>query len=83
MKRIPNTLYMDGYDDCLVGHIERFGQPLIACYDKARVLHKLEQDGMTADEAIEFFYFNQIGAWVGEYSPCFLDVEDNQDETDS
>ena len=63
---------MDGFDNCLVGVVERFGQNAIACYDKAKVLKKLEKEGMSANEAEEFFYFNQLGSWVGENTPCFL-----------
>jgi hypothetical protein len=65
---------MDGYDDCIVGVIERFGQDPVVCYDKEKVLKKLEADGMSRDEAVEWFYFNQIGAWVGETTPCFLSI---------
>ena len=63
---------MDGYDDCIVGVVERFGMEPIVCYDKEKVLMSLESQGMDRDEAEEWFYFNQIGAWVGEYTPCFL-----------
>jgi|11BtaG_2_1085332.scaffolds.fasta_scaffold00084_10 hypothetical protein len=65
-------LLMDGYDDCLVGVVERFGQNPILCYSKDRVLRKLESDEMSRDEAEEFFYYNQIGAWWGDGTPCFL-----------
>ena len=65
---------MDGYDDCIIGIVERFGQETIICYDKDAVLLKLQNDGMSYDEAEEFFYFNQIGSWVGEKTPCFLTV---------
>jgi len=27
---------------------------------------------MTEDEAVDFFYFNQAGAWMGDTTPCFL-----------
>ena len=63
---------MDGYDDCIVGIVERFGQDPIICYDKEAVLRKMQQDGMDEEEAVEFFYFNQIGSWVGERTPCFI-----------
>ena len=63
---------MNGYDDCIVGVVERFGQNPIVCYDKEKVIQRLETDGCTRDEAEEFFYFNQIGAWVGDSTPCFL-----------
>jgi hypothetical protein len=65
-------LTMDGYDDCIAGVVERFGQEPIVCYDKEKVLCRLESDGMDRNEAEEFFYFNQIGAWVGDSTPCFL-----------
>lgn len=65
-------LTMNGYDDCIVGIVERFGQNPIVCYDKEKVIQNLEADGCTSGEAEEFFYFNQIGAWVGDDSPCFL-----------
>jgi len=65
-------LIMDGYDDCIVGVVERFGQNPIVCYDREKVICRLELDGMDRDEAEEFFQFNQIGAWMGDSTPCFL-----------
>ena len=65
-------LTMDGYDDCIVGVVERYGQKPIVCYDKEKVLQRLESEGCDRDEAEEFFYFNQIGAWAGDSTPCFL-----------
>ena len=71
---------MDGYDDCIVGVVERSGQEPILCYEKEKVLCKLESQGMNRDEAEEFFYFNQIGAWMGDSTPCFLSKELDKDE---
>jgi hypothetical protein len=67
-----DILLMDGYDDCVVGVVEQFGRPPIVCYDRELVIRKLMEDGMTQEEAEEFFEFNQIGAWVGDRTPCFL-----------
>ena len=67
-----DLMSMDGYDDCIVGVVERFGQDPILCYDKEMVICQLESDGLTRHEAEEFFYFNQIGGWVGDSTPCFL-----------
>ena len=64
-------LKMDGYDDCIVGIVEQFGRPDIICYDKRKVLDKLREE-MSEEEAEEFFYFNQIGSYVGETTPCFI-----------
>jgi hypothetical protein len=67
-----DILLMDGYDDCVVGVVEQFGRPPIVCYDREKVIRKMVADGMTYEEAEEFFEYNQIGAWVGDRTPCFL-----------
>ena len=71
-------LTMDGYDDCIVGVVERFGQEPIFCYNKEKIIQSLQSDGASRDEAEEFFYFNQIGAWMGDSTPCFISLtQDN------
>ena len=32
----------------------------------------MERDGMTRDDAEEFFQFNTVGSWVGEKTPIFI-----------
>lgn len=65
-------LFMDGYDDCIAGVVEQFGRPPIVCYNKSKILEKMMNDGMEEMDAIEFFEYNQIGAYVGEGTPCFI-----------
>jgi len=67
-----DLLFMDGYDDCIVGICERAGQPPVVAYDRGKVIGKLMGDGMTYEEAEEFFGFNQVGAWLGDSTPCFI-----------
>lgn len=69
---IDEAMLMDGYDDCVAGIVERFNQPPIVCYDKTKVLLKLTKEGMSPEQALEYFEFNQLGAWVGERTPCFI-----------
>ena len=64
-------LFADGFDDALVGYIERAGMPSIACYDKYKCVDILAED-MDFEEALEYFYFNVLGSYVGENTPCFL-----------
>ena len=66
-----DMLFADGFDDALVGYIERAGMSSIACYDKDKCIEILAKD-MTYEEAVEYFYFNTAGAYVGENTPCFL-----------
>jgi hypothetical protein len=65
-------LMMDGYDDCIIGVVEQFGRPPIVCYNRELVIRKLMDEGMSEEESIEFFEYNQIGAWVGDYTLCFI-----------
>jgi hypothetical protein len=47
----------------------------IVVYDSAKVIDILiERDGMTHEEAEEFFSFNIEGAWVGEQTPVWLRI---------
>tara|TARA_Y100001951_G_C11228131_1_gene232956 strand:+ start:161 stop:520 length:360 start_codon:yes stop_codon:yes gene_type:complete len=69
----PETMKMDGYDDCIVGIVEGFGSTRLLCYDREKVLERLMADGMGYDEAQEYYEFNMLGAFVGEGTPCFID----------
>jgi hypothetical protein len=64
---------MDGFDDCVLGICHRYGQPPILAYDFDKVILKLMDDGMTYEEAIEYWDYNQIGAYIGESTPCFVE----------
>ena len=66
-------LVMDGFDDCIVGVCHRFNDTFVV-YDRRKVIAKLMADGMTEEEAVEFHQFNQLGAWVGDHTPAFIDT---------
>jgi len=66
-------LLMDGYDDCIIGVCNRFGQEPIVAYSYEKVIEKLKAtEGYTDEEAMEWFEFNMIGSWVGDKTPCFM-----------
>ena len=68
-------LTADGFDYALIGICERINQPTIAVYDTNKCLKVLiERDGMTEEDAEEYFYYNVVGAWVGDYTPCFVSL---------
>ena len=67
-------LFADGYDDAIIGVAQRFNETFV-CYDKQKVLKILmERDDMTYEDAMEFFDFNIVGAFVGPRTPAFLDM---------
>ena len=63
---------MSGYDDCCIGVVERFGMNPIFCYDVEKVVKKNMSMGMSEDDAWEYFHINQLSAWVGKGTPCFI-----------
>ncbi len=65
-------LFADGFDDCIVGICRSFDTYKVV-YDAGKVLDKLCEDGMTEDEAREFYEFNIVGSYVGEGTPVFLE----------
>lgn len=65
-------LKADGFDDAILGLGRRCGQPDLLVYDVDKCVAILMKDGMTDEEAIEYFEFNVVGAWMGEGTPIFL-----------
>lgn len=63
----------DGFEDAFLGVAERCSCPPLAVYDAEKCIQILvERDGMTEEEASEYFQFNTLGAWAGEHTPLFL-----------
>ena len=64
-----------GLDYAFVGIGRRAGGEEFAVYDEAKILDKLvERDGMSLQDAIEYFDFNIAGAWVGESTAAFVQM---------
>ena len=75
-EEYPDLLKADGFDEAIIGVVERIGVQAI-CYDQEKVIDILiERDGMDYEEAVEYFEFNIAGAWVGESTPFFLQKMD-------
>lgn len=74
------ALLADGFEDAFLGMSEVFGRPSLATYDKDKCIEILmERDGMTDEEAVEYFDFNVLGGWVGDSTPIYLTLW-NKDE---
>lgn len=76
--REHKPLKVDGFNDCVVGVVERFGMEPIYCYDKRKIVTKLmSEQGIPFEQAMEHFEYNIIGSWVGKGTPCFLTKEND------
>lgn len=61
-------LKADGFDDAIIG-IEDDSMRLI--YSVSKCIEILIAQGMTDEEAVEYFHFNTKGAWVGDKTPIW------------
>jgi len=67
-------LLADGYEDALVGYIDDYNGEIRAVYDRVKCIDILmNRDGMTEEEAIEWFEYNTLGAYDGRgNNPVYL-----------
>lgn len=73
-----NVLFMDGFDDAIMGTGTKFHQ-LSVVYSKKKILQKLCND-MDYEDAIEYFNFNIAGAYVGENTPIIFEDDIDLDD---
>ena len=64
------ALFADGFDDAIVGY-DAVGFRVVYDYDKCSDI-LMKRDGMTEHEAHEFMEFNVVSAFVGEFTPLFI-----------
>jgi hypothetical protein len=69
----PEALFADGFEDAIIGIARRFSLPPLVAYDYNKCIEILVDDGMTAEEAMEYFEFNVQGSWMGEGTPIFIE----------
>jgi hypothetical protein len=68
-----HSLLADGFEDAFLGWAPRMNSPTLAVYDYEKCIEILmNRDGMSRDDAEEYFGFNVEDAWAGEGTPLFL-----------
>jgi len=72
---------MDGFNDCVIGVAERFGETFIV-YSHTKVIKQLMEDDMDELEAKEYYRFNMVGVDVGATTPAFLHSIDIPSDAD-
>jgi hypothetical protein len=71
LKNYEDLLIADGYDDAIVG----VSSKEIVVYSINKIVEILMAEGMTDEEALEFFEYNIEGSYVGEKTPIYMWVE--------
>lgn len=69
----PDALVCDGFDDAIIGIAERINLGPVVAYSVEKIISiMIDRDGMTYEEALEFYEYNILGAWFGEFTPIFI-----------
>ena len=73
----PEVLFADGWDDCIIGTTDAWcpggNRPFRVVYSAKLIVEKMmARDGMSYEEAVEFFDFNISGAYVGPRTPVYV-----------
>jgi hypothetical protein len=72
IENYPDLLTADDYDDCILGVVEGISIESKILYSTKKILSKLINDGISYEEALEYFEFNIKGTYIGEHTPVFL-----------
>lgn len=75
IDRNEGVVRLDGLDDAIVGLAYQHSKTgIVLCYDQSKIVEILMvRDGMTYEEAHEYFEFNIGCLWAGEGTPIFLE----------
>ena len=63
------------FDSAIVGLARQFNTSFIVYSQRRTLAALMASEGMTEQEAIEWYEFNMAGAWVGKGTPAFLEIE--------
>ena len=73
MQELENNecVLATGYDNALIG-ISQGANP-VAIYDAELCIKCLmEEEGMTEEDAVDFFYYSTVGSYVGDKTPLYI-----------
>ena len=65
----PEAMFADGHDHAIMGYTTD-GRVVYSA--NQIIVGLMDRDGMTNEEAVEFFNFNIECAYVGEYTPIYM-----------
>lgn len=65
------TILLDGFENCITTVVESIhGRHVV--YNQEKIIKTMmDRDGMSREEAVEFYHFNILGGYYGEMTPMF------------
>ena len=74
-EKAEGAVLLTGLEDAIIGIVEEFGNGPRVLYSKNKIIWKLcSMDGMTVEEAHEYYEYNILGLHAGEQNAVFLDM---------
>lgn len=71
--KCTGMLKADGFDEAVIGMGNQMPNDPVLIYDADKCIDILmTRDGMSGEEALEFFSYNVQGSYVGEKTPIFI-----------
>ena len=64
----PEAMFADGHDHAIMG----YSSDGKVVYSANQIIDGLMNEGMTNEDAVEYFHFNIEGAYVGEFTPIYI-----------
>lgn len=73
MEMTDEVVIADGLSEAFVGLAQVGSESkTVAVYDSVKIIRILMEQGLTQDEAVEYYEYNILGAYVGEATPIYL-----------
>ena len=75
------VLVYEGLEEAFIGLSFRFNDGPLATYDREKVIEiYMTRDGMTYEEAEDFYDVNIIGGWHGDKTPVYMILYKREDD---
>lgn len=69
----PDLIICDGFDEAILGTAERINLGPVLAYSIEKIIEILmTRDNMSYEDAMEYFNYNILGSWVGEFTPVYI-----------
>jgi hypothetical protein len=69
----PEALLCDGFDEAIIGMAERPNLGPVVAYSVEKIIEiMISRDGMSYEDALEYYEYNIQSAWLGEFTPIYI-----------
>tara|TARA_E500000331_G_C16920189_1_gene567399 strand:+ start:283 stop:549 length:267 start_codon:yes stop_codon:yes gene_type:complete len=70
-EKNPEALYPTGFEDAITEIVYKDGNPVFKISTQACIGVLQKRDGMSFEDAVEFFEYNIHGSYMGRHNPVY------------